>query len=1522
MEKQSEQPPKSHRGIRYWSGAILLEELSEFQDILRELLSGEGRKGLYFERLATGNKKLKLYSVRINQEMRLLLTEQEIDGENILIALAVTRHYKGWENDAENIRKISTYLKQIDKSFVSLDSLQAEPIADEAQQDFLTSLIESKPSPVCYFSGNFLSLKADQIEAGRMRLPGLLLGMPGTGKTVTAVECLQSLQQQYPGAELYYASNHAGLVSDVAQTWAVQCPHLAANFTPLETLFAKFFTAIPKQESRAGIWTLADFMAQQDKIKKEKAKRNQKHTGQVFGMLEKNLASEKIYELLQLLALHELHASPTIAEYLERESGLGLDVLKADLRLYRAHLVEKKCYDLGISPLPTLLAQSSSSSELLLVLDEAQNVAPALLHLLVQVFGNRILAVGDPYQALAYQPMDRIWHALFREPDCRILNQSLRCPAPVVSVAQQLLGLMHVVGGEHIKGYGGYGAMPEIGADTLRGLFEPPKDFTTFRVIYAKPEQRSAAEKLYAGRALLFSSIEEVAGLTFERVALYGFLDDKCLSELTEPHYEAAARARLGHNPGKNAERKANVEAWLHRFLVGMTRCTKQLYLGCSGKTKSQQRFMQYLGITPNTQKTLQTAFGDGIALGENQKLHYSEEAFVAIEEGLKALVLSGAKHMVERDITSLIKSKRLNRGQVNRLEKLLIDAPGAEACVRARPAAPAKKTPIMTVLEKRSPEPQNSEDRGAGQFWESQIAQEPGILFDDKMQEKLFFADNADTLLYPSVQRLLKKVLANPQSYPAVLLAELANKALNKVIQYYRSPIDVKIVNGQRRKPNDYLWLFKLHIHTSRCPDATLEKIMQNFLKELMRANLGLKCGAPLYVLSSSKIGDDTSLLYCMLACCVKHGGSFNHYLLELFDLLAWYYMGEHKKNTLALQVWFDTLAELKENMPENKAFSEFERLLLTRFPEKKWASLAKKTPISEAVIKSLPLYFFTRYLPVFWVNPETKQRFLANDAAMSAAKEAFMHAGEDLADFSAMHPDICYAVERYGAHAKEFYVPSRYLLDIEGKLESLQNDTTDKTAVLGSLFSPENRLWIWGIMHNQAINLNETILSDTSKKRYSSLTSELIRCAQQEIYYRGGKSKIPVWQALLDLEPLLASEALGTHQAMISIQSMLLFAISPQDAGFLVQGFDQKPLETQTAIACMFYQQAIISMSRKYRSIEMQFILRAALAMVRKDYSSAQIEQVVSEALKMLGKFLRLMQTIDTSKEMSSGALMSAEGYIMRRKQLLHSANPSDCAVTVNEILKAANAARVPVDPRYTALMVLAYEIILSGKVPEVDDTKAMRLLEERELLLPTLVYTIENQYLVTPPGEQPIGRIYHHLFKKLSYEQIFHTELYYFGSKMTLADWAFREPGGYLFTWMKRNKEAFYQAVSTGLEQKYLKPYVLVFMFQNYLLFSDILLPFVKKYPTLCASMTEQDILDCNIWKGISLVRFTTEPCNRAAVDKAFDAAVELLKLHPEQEKMLGATTGIGFFDKAPSIGAPSQQDSVSHYLGKGM
>lgn len=797
MEKSSEHKPLSPKPnrIQYWDGAIVPTELMAFQSVLREMLGGEGRKGLKFERLHTPKKNISLYSVRINQAERLLLTEQTTrHGERMLVAVALTHHYKGWEKNQTCTQKLSAYLQRLELDLASLDTLTAEPLPEREQEMLASTMLDDNPAEVMYFSGDFLSLKDDQKKASQMRLPGLLIGMPGTGKTVAGVECLRSLFDANPEVTLYFSSSIAALVEEVSNTWAIQHPEKKVHFLPLPRLLGQFFDMrVYADKTPCQLETLRVYLKQMDAAYNQKLKNDKKAKKPVLLALKVKIAPEKLYEMLQLLALYELSPQAELAEYIikqcgfEKDNTVSIGDLRSLLAEYRKHLEKHKLYDLGISPLPVFEPGSQPCIDPVLVLDEVQNIPPAWLFSLKQVFGERILGIGDPYQALFAQPMELLWRSIWPQYRKETLNQSLRCPAPVVRMAQSLLGLLHAVGGAQMKGYSGYLSAPESEPNFLAPLFTAlPKNYSmeqqgVLHVVVARREQLAAAEKQYADITPFIHCLEDVGGLTFENVLLYGFWEQACWKSLSAADYAKAHEVQLG-NLSKTGECRQDIEAWLRQFLVAISRCTKNIWLGQLPKCQQTTQFLAYFGVEALAKSPLQEA-NRSDEPGDRQPK--PQKDFEIIRKEIERLLQQGQNIAeVERQI-ALAQKTGIQKAQYNLLNQMLTKA---------------KEDRRNALLVRPTPGEKNLSEQASGKQASSWI---------DQSLKKLSSPDIANHAAIPILESLatsdrlhtLQREASQKKSSPA-------EKLLTLLVEQYAF---FSIYSDETQRRTDTVWKFLL---------------------------------------------------------------------------------------------------------------------------------------------------------------------------------------------------------------------------------------------------------------------------------------------------------------------------------------------------------------------------------------------------------------------------------------------------------------------------------------------------------------------------------------------------------------------------------------------------------------------------------------------------------------------------------------------------------------------------------------
>jgi hypothetical protein len=188
--------------IYYWQDAIGSSQLlDEHAVAIQRLLSGSYAARDLEKLQHTAHHSTPIYSFRLNKKARLLFTTHE---HYLLVLEYLPTH------DYQNSR----YLKRKVK------------VPHFEMADRLPTVIQSTGSleyqPVDYFNGQFLQLSIGQQSALQTRLPLIISGVAGSGKTFVALALLRQILEQraYDAqAQLVYVSKEPELVQYMQQVW-------------------------------------------------------------------------------------------------------------------------------------------------------------------------------------------------------------------------------------------------------------------------------------------------------------------------------------------------------------------------------------------------------------------------------------------------------------------------------------------------------------------------------------------------------------------------------------------------------------------------------------------------------------------------------------------------------------------------------------------------------------------------------------------------------------------------------------------------------------------------------------------------------------------------------------------------------------------------------------------------------------------------------------------------------------------------------------------------------------------------------------------------------------------------------------------------------------------------------------------------------------------------------------------------------------------------------------------------------
>lgn len=524
------------RNVFYWRGVCGdTDLLTSYKPYIDRLLAGD-YKGLSLEKLH-GVKGLPIYSIRVDNDhekrskksTRLLFTTYK---GNIYLLSEVLNHKYKTNRFLKDPKILKAFLAKTGANLdIQIDEkLESSPFsADELKQELGAS--DDTPAgfvPLDYYKQQFITLNGRQNEALQTKLPAIIYGSAGSGKTLVALTMLQDYVSRHRDSltrPVLYISQSPNLVDEMRKLWQE--------------------TASPEMQDQVVFSTYEEF------VKKQLPKGYSLATSETFKTWFTHAIQQPKYNKCTIPTLEEVWREfrirsgyNTDKEYIElgiRKSTLSQEQRALICELYQNYLSElkaKRLVSLELSP------WDEQEKYALVIADEAQDFAYGQLKKLFDLAyqGQLAYLLGDHQilfdgkSRLAY--LREMFYSFNKDKKASEIELpgTYRCPQRVVSVANQLIALKYAVTGgkaddietemkvnEDAESKRGtvlwVGQSDEAALDALR-----EKAKSRHVAVVTSPEYiNEAKEKFKTG--LVFTA-EEIKGLEYKTIIVYRPLDN------------------------------------------------------------------------------------------------------------------------------------------------------------------------------------------------------------------------------------------------------------------------------------------------------------------------------------------------------------------------------------------------------------------------------------------------------------------------------------------------------------------------------------------------------------------------------------------------------------------------------------------------------------------------------------------------------------------------------------------------------------------------------------------------------------------------------------------------------------------------------------------------------------------------------------------------------------------------------------------------------------------------------------
>lgn len=619
----SSSPPKtSDTNPIFWDGVIDLAHLDikGYTDLLSKLKNHQ-YKSLRLEKKNTSGA-YPIYGMRMNDTIRVLATELEVDKRRYLILLEVLLRH---EYDSSKFMDSDTLTAFMTTNRLSLESYIR---GEEKNRAELVKVGPERLEPCLYKSvfvhqNKILSLSEEQVQL-MMGLDKTLLvhGGPGSGKSVLALSLLSKELGRYTGKEkcerLLYITQSAALARKMSELWLLH-PH--SNEYGKEVLFCTFESIV-----KAHLHLADDALVGKDRfitwcINYLGHSANKQHPV-VRGLIDKHGSKAKvaefIYQEFRIICGYELK------HYVSAEglSGIHSHVSEPAIRQwiskayqdYDAVLKQEGKRDVALIPAHELSGLSFD----FVTVDEAQDFSYAQLRAIYSWRKrNKIAVLNDINQSLEdTQSKTQFMIELSQSDDCQtvMLSGSYRCPKQVVALANAVLNLKLIVTGglmdkvqqlqlvltkeqenqpQVLNALHWVSRLEEIPHhEELRAKMAGSADV----LIVCSLRFKDKAKELFKNCLVITThDIHRVKGLQFAKVILYHPFDDvifHCANQ--EPVIGDPLNATVPKHKPKEGNARPEYAAAFNCLYTAITRCSEQVIV-IQKEGHDQEKLVRYV---------------------------------------------------------------------------------------------------------------------------------------------------------------------------------------------------------------------------------------------------------------------------------------------------------------------------------------------------------------------------------------------------------------------------------------------------------------------------------------------------------------------------------------------------------------------------------------------------------------------------------------------------------------------------------------------------------------------------------------------------------------------------------------------------------------------------------------------------------------------------------------------------------------------------------------------------------------
>lgn len=619
--------------VYFWQGILgHAPDLHRYSETISKLLRGEYKAaGLDLKKIAG----CRVYSARVNDTHRLLFTTIKVGNKSCLLLLEVVLNHDYQKSRFLNPPVLKKFLALMNEQLESyvIDESSFIESKDNIQIDNDNLSADFASMPAVHFNTCFLEYSDDQNEVVIAKLPAIISGPPGSGKTCLSLTLLeQAVLKQSQGflpssLPITYVTSNPGLKEKVKKEWdslpisETVAPGLVRFLTYKELLLERE----PGLASRT--WVDASYFQQWlgDYVKQQM--RNSMKVSVEFANNHKRLMEElRIFSGYK--GDHKKYnpgkKQSSITDDGERKWFITMATT------YLEHLSAKNLIQPGLYQ-----PKSKPPSYAFVVTDESDDFSTMELTTMTESAVNRQIAfcIGS-HQNLFDNRSRQPYLEQLLGVTAHKLTATYRCPLRIVSIANRIIDIKtNLTGGVSHKNE--FTAIAETKEDGRRvgkarwltskstediEVLKDSVNSTKFAII-TDAQFKDEVSKLFP--TLLIFTPEEIKGMEYHTILLYRILDKNKVFELASKFFLTNNFQPGGfiHCPKDfNGETEYNI--YFNRLFVSATRAQDTLYIFQDNNDRKLKSLISLLKeVVPDEQQPSLTA------AVENTRDDWAEEA-------------------------------------------------------------------------------------------------------------------------------------------------------------------------------------------------------------------------------------------------------------------------------------------------------------------------------------------------------------------------------------------------------------------------------------------------------------------------------------------------------------------------------------------------------------------------------------------------------------------------------------------------------------------------------------------------------------------------------------------------------------------------------------------------------------------------------------------------------------------------------------------------------------------------------